>query len=209
MVASLPITCAATIVTDSQITGFTLPGMIDEPGWTSGIAISAIPARGPHPSSRMSPAILYIATAMARSAPLAATTASSVDCALKWLSVSRSGMPRSAASSAITCAGNSGWVPTPVPTAVPPSGSSASARDRLLAAAPRSLHLARVAEELLTEPDRRRVLQVGAAGLDHRPQLVGLAPQRRLQDSQAGDGVLADQTAAATWIAVGITSLLD
>ena len=53
------------------MTGFTLPGMIDEPGCTAGIAISAIPARGPHPSRRRSLAILYIETATARSAPLA------------------------------------------------------------------------------------------------------------------------------------------
>ena len=59
MVASLPITWAATIVTDSQMTGLTLPGMIDEPGCTAGIAISAMPARGPQPSRRMSLAILY------------------------------------------------------------------------------------------------------------------------------------------------------
>src|SRR6202162_5810458 len=58
IVASLPITCAATMVTDSQMTGLTLPGMIDEPGCTTGIEISAMPARGPQPSRRMSLAIL-------------------------------------------------------------------------------------------------------------------------------------------------------
>src|ERR1017187_8866289 len=58
-VASLPITWAATMVTDSQMTGLTLAGMIDEPGCTAGIAISAIPARGPQPRSRMSLATLY------------------------------------------------------------------------------------------------------------------------------------------------------
>src|SRR3989442_13125931 len=36
IVASFPITCSATIITASQITGFTFPGMIDEPGWTGG-----------------------------------------------------------------------------------------------------------------------------------------------------------------------------
>ena len=58
IVASLPITRAATMVTDSLMTGFTLPGMIDEPGCTAGIAISAMPARGPMPISRISLAIL-------------------------------------------------------------------------------------------------------------------------------------------------------
>ena len=36
------------------MTGFTLPGMIDEPGCVSGSASSASPARGPMPISRMS-----------------------------------------------------------------------------------------------------------------------------------------------------------
>ena len=40
------------------MTGFTLPGMIDEPGWRSGILISASPARGPEPISRRSLQIL-------------------------------------------------------------------------------------------------------------------------------------------------------
>ena len=91
MAASLPMTCAHTIITDSQMTGFTLPGMIDEPGCTSGRSISPMPARGPEPSQRMSLAILNSETATVRIAPLAATALSSVDCAWKWFVVSRSG----------------------------------------------------------------------------------------------------------------------
>ena len=56
-VASLPTTWAATMVSDSAMTGLIFPGMIEDPGWTSGRAISAIPARGPHASNRMSAAI--------------------------------------------------------------------------------------------------------------------------------------------------------
>ncbi len=56
--ASLPITWAQTMESASGITGFTLPGMIDEPGWRSGRWISARPARGPEPIQRMSVAIL-------------------------------------------------------------------------------------------------------------------------------------------------------
>ena len=62
--------------TISQITGLTLPGMIDEPGCSSGIAISASPVRGPEPIRRRSLQILYRLTAMVRSTPLAATSAS-------------------------------------------------------------------------------------------------------------------------------------
>src|SRR5438093_31359 len=46
---SLPITCAATCVTTSGMTGFTFPGMIELPFWSSGRTISARPARGPEP----------------------------------------------------------------------------------------------------------------------------------------------------------------
>ena len=56
--ASLPMTWAQTWQTASQITGLTLPGMIDEPGCRSGMRISASPARGPEPISRRSLQIL-------------------------------------------------------------------------------------------------------------------------------------------------------
>ena len=83
IVVSFPITCAETMVTDSGITGFTFPGIIDDPGWTSGSIISPIPARGPDPSHRKSLAIFSIPTAIDLSSPEAETTASSVLCAWK------------------------------------------------------------------------------------------------------------------------------
>ena len=89
IVASLPTTRATTIVRLSTMTGFTLPGMIDEPGWVSGRAISAIPARGPMPISRTSLAIFQRLRAIVRSAPWAAITASSVAWAWKWFAASR------------------------------------------------------------------------------------------------------------------------
>ena len=93
MVVSLPITCAQTIVADSAITGFTLPGMMELPGWTSGSAISPMPARGPEPSQRRSLQIFIKLTATVLSAPEALTTASMVLCDWKWLSVSEKGIP--------------------------------------------------------------------------------------------------------------------
>ena len=54
---SLPITCTATMVMASAWVGFTLPGMIDEPGSFSGRTSSPSPERGPEPSQRMSFAI--------------------------------------------------------------------------------------------------------------------------------------------------------
>ena len=125
-VASLPITCAPTICTASGMTGLTLPGMIDEPGCRSGSAISPRPVRGPEPIQRRSLVILISPTAIVRSCPEVSTSASRAPCASKWLRASVSGSPVSAAISAITSAANPAGALIPVPTAVPPSGSSAS-----------------------------------------------------------------------------------
>src|SRR5690606_2208508 len=71
--ASFPITWAATIAVASGMTGFTLPGMIDEPGWRSGRLISPSPARGPEPIHRRSLAILLRETATTLSWPDSST----------------------------------------------------------------------------------------------------------------------------------------
>ena len=81
---SLPITCAATCVTTSGMTGFTLPGMIELPFWSSGRKISARPARGPEPIRRRSFAIFVSETATTLSAPEASTRPSRAACASKW-----------------------------------------------------------------------------------------------------------------------------
>ena len=74
--ASLPTTWVQTWIRLSAITGLTLPGMIELPGWTAGSTSSPRPQRGPLARKRMSLAILNSATAAPRSAPLAATAAS-------------------------------------------------------------------------------------------------------------------------------------
>ena len=81
IVVSFPITCAETMATDSAITGLTFPGIIEDPGWTSGSLISPMPARGPDPSHRKSLEIFSIPTATDLSSPDAETIASSVLCA--------------------------------------------------------------------------------------------------------------------------------
>ena len=83
IVASQPMTWAATCRTDSHITGFTLPGMIEEPGWVSGSSISPMPHRGPELSQRKSLAILVRLTAKVFKLPLTWTTASLAACASK------------------------------------------------------------------------------------------------------------------------------
>ena len=57
MATSLPITWADTMVMASHWVGFTLPGMMEEPGSFSGMYSSPMPARGPEASIRMSLAI--------------------------------------------------------------------------------------------------------------------------------------------------------
>ena len=59
----MPITLNAMMFITSGITGFTLPGMIDEPGCSAGRLISASPARGPEVSRIRSLAIFEIFTA--------------------------------------------------------------------------------------------------------------------------------------------------
>ena len=120
--ASFPITCAPTCVTTSGITGFTLPGMIEVPFWSSGSAISASPARGPEPRKRMSFATLISETATVFSAPDASTIPSRAACASNGSAGAEISRPVSRASSPRTFAANSGCVLRPVPVAVPPSG---------------------------------------------------------------------------------------
>ena len=74
--ASLPKTWHATMVMASDCVGFTLPGMIDEPGSFSGRISSPIPLRGPDPSNRMSFAIFIRDAANVARAPDVNTTAS-------------------------------------------------------------------------------------------------------------------------------------
>lgn len=123
-VASLPMTRAQTIRVASGTTGFTLPGMIDEPGCRSGMCSSPRPVFGPEPIQRMSLLILVSDTAIVRRAPDASTRPSRLACASKWSFASVIGSSVSAARSSMTFCGKPVGVLMPVPTAVPPSGTS-------------------------------------------------------------------------------------
>ena len=122
MAASLPITCAATCVTTSGMTGLTLPGMIELPFWSSGRKISASPARGPEPIRRRSFAIFVSETATVFSAPDASTSASRAACDSNGSAGGEIVRPVVSLSSRRTRPANSGCVLRPVPVAVPPSG---------------------------------------------------------------------------------------
>ncbi len=90
---SLPITCAAIIVSASHCVGLTLPGMIELPGSFSGILISPRPDRGPLASQRTSLAIFISAPASPRSAPCRCTSASLAARASNLLGAVTNGRP--------------------------------------------------------------------------------------------------------------------
>ena len=94
---SLPITWAATMVSASGCVGFTLPGMMLEPGSLSGITISPMPLRGPLLSMRMSLPIFMRETARRFSAPLSSTMASCAASASNLLGAVTKGSPVSSA----------------------------------------------------------------------------------------------------------------
>ncbi len=197
---------------DSAITGLTLPGMIELPGWTSGSCSSPRPVRGPEASRRTSLAILSRLTATVRSAPDAASDRVERGLGLEVVV----GLAQRDTGTLLRASGrraraNSGCVLMPVPTAVPPSATSdSSSRGPARRAPGRARICAGVAAEHLAQADRRRVLQVRAPGLDHVPELVGLALERGAQRRDAGIEALARSRAAPPrCIAVGITSFDD
>ena len=196
IVASLPTTRATTIVRLSTITGFTLPGMIEEPGWVSGSASSPRPARGPMPISRMSEAIFHRPSAIVRSAAVGRDHG--VERRL-GVEVVRRLADRQPGELREPDAGPRRELRVrvdPGPDRGPAEGHRQQLVARRLGAPDRLLDLARVARELLAEPDRRRVLEVGPAGLDDAPELVGLGRERRLQLDQRRDQLLLDRDGA-------------
>ena len=192
MVASLPTIRAATIVRLSTITGLTLPGMMLDPGCVSGSASSARPARGPIPISRTSEAIFHRDSAIVRSAPWAAIGTSSVAWAWKWFGVSRTSSPvrparRARPERELRVGVHSG-----------PDGRAAEWHRQQLdlrraSAADRFLDLAGVATELLAEADRRGVLEVRPAGLDHRPEGLLAGDERGVESLERGEELLFDR----------------
>ncbi len=73
MVTSLPMMSKHIWFMTSGMTGFTLPGMMEEPGWRGGRLISLRPQRGPDESRRRSLHILEILVAQRLSTPESCT----------------------------------------------------------------------------------------------------------------------------------------
>ncbi len=211
-VASLPMTRAQTCITALAHHGVHLARHDASCRAASrGARISPMPQRGPLPSQRMSLAILVrrdgdgleLAAGLRRGRP--SRSAPRSDCALRGRRC-RCLLPRCRT----TMPGKSGWQFSPVPTAVPPRGSSSTARrsQRCRRADARSSHLPRVAAEFLTEPHRRRVHEMRAADLDDVPEFHRLSHRARRAAARArARAYLRRRSPTATWIAVGMTSL--
>ena len=208
--ASFPITCVHTWQTASQMTGFTLPGMIEEPGCRSGRAISPRPARGPEPIQRRSLQILYRLTAITRSTPLASTSASRPPAASKWFRASVSGSPVEDASRAMTRGGELRRRVEPGSCRGPAEGQLAEAGQDRLGSFGIMTDRGRVPAELLSEGHRHGVHEMGPPGLDHRRELGGLGLENAAARwFRAGISSRASSRVAARAIAEGNTSLDD
>ena len=112
------------MVMASHCVGFTLPGMMDDPGSFSGIDSSPRPQRGPEASQRMSLEIFMNDAARVSIAPCAKTISSCAESAANLLPWERKGSPVSSAIFLAARSANSGCVFSPVPTAVPPMARS-------------------------------------------------------------------------------------
>ena len=130
---------------------------------------------------------------MVRSCPEVSTSASRAPWASKWLRASVTGSPVISRSVSITRAAKPGGALRPVPTAVPPSGSSAS---RGSADSSRSTPYCTCAS--YPENSWPRVTGVASIrwvrpGLDHGRELLRLALQREGEVAQRGHQVVDDR----------------
>ncbi|GBE57033.1 hypothetical protein BMS3Bbin16_01248 [archaeon BMS3Bbin16] len=126
MVVSFPKTWAHAMRTASACVGFTLPGMIDEPGSFAGIVISPSPAVGPLAIHRISFAIFVRLTATVFKTPLSSTIVSWAAIPSPLSGFSLNLIPVICEMFLTTSAEKPSGVLIPVPTAVPPMGSSSS-----------------------------------------------------------------------------------
>ena len=112
------------MVIASDCVGFTLPGMMEEPGSFSGKISSPNPARGPEANHRTSLAIFMSDAARVFKAPLAKTISSWAESAANLFGWDLNGNWVSSAIFFAARSANSGCAFKPVPTAVPPIARS-------------------------------------------------------------------------------------
>ena len=163
------------------MTGFTLPGMMLEPGCVSGRASSAIPARGPIPIKRTSEAIFHRLSAIVRMAPWAAIGGVERGLGVEVVGGLADGQPGQGRQPGAGPERVLGMGVDPGPDRRPAERDLEQLGLGRACAPERLLDLAGIATELLAEADRRRVLQMGPAGLDDRPERLLLGDERGVE----------------------------
>ena len=122
---SAPMTWNETMESISAMTGLTLPGMMEEPGWRAGSVISARPVFGPEARSLKSPDIFTRSTQRSFMAPERAAKSDMKERAANVsLAFSSPFMPVAFLNSARAVSLYLRCVLMPVPTAVAPSPTS-------------------------------------------------------------------------------------
>ncbi len=194
IVWSLPITRAATCIRLSHITGLTLPGMIELPGWQVGELdfVEAAARPGAEPADVVGHVEQRDGDRRAAGRGTRPGRRAGRWPRSDWRLRRRECRFRRRAASA-TRRPNSGCVLMPVPTAVPPAGSSSTASAARRRALDRQLQLPGKAADLLAQAQRRGVGQVRAADLE---DLVPL-------------GRPSEQASPGSRSSAGISALLD
>ena len=211
-VMSQPITWKQTWFTISGTDGFTLPGMIDEPGCTAGSAISDEPGARSHAEQ---PQVAGDLAELDRQPPHRAGVGEHVAHALRDAK-----QIRRPASAAARCqraqvvddaaAGSRRRRSGRCRRRSRRGSARAAARDARVDVVGAALDAGGVAAELLAERHRHGVLQVRAAGLQHVGELV--APCARALPASVARGsrrAARARCSSASRVAVGKTSLVD
>ena len=187
---SLPMTCAATCVTTSQITGLTLPGMIEEPFWSSGRISSPRPGAraGAHPAQVVRDLRERGGDDLERARGLDQRIA--VGLRLEVVERGRDRQPRGVGEQGAHALGELGVRVQAGAGGGAAERDLAEARERVLDARAAELDLRGVAAELLAERDGHGVHEVRAAGLDDVGERLGLGRQRRLELAERGQQVV-------------------
>ena len=147
---------------------------------------------------------------MVRSAPLASTAASRAPCASKWSAASRKPRPVRVPDPRSRAPAKPGGRLRPVPTAVPPSASSASvSRGAIRRARCRARSAARSRRTPVRAGSASRPSGACARSSRRRRSAAALLSSAACSRRSAGSSSSWIASRAATWRAVGITSLED